>query len=47
MREQRYLHVCRTGVLGVRLKLFNCLYLRFHNLEWDNLIEWEQAVKPI
>jgi len=30
MREQRDLHVRRTRVLGVRLKLFNSLCLRFH-----------------
>ena len=32
MREQRDLHVRRTRVLGVRLKCFNRLCLRFHNL---------------
>jgi len=31
MREQRDLHVGGTGVLVVRLELFNRLYLRFHN----------------
>jgi hypothetical protein len=30
LREQRDLHVRRTRVLGVRLKLFNSLCLRFH-----------------
>jgi hypothetical protein len=31
MREQRNLHVRRTRVFVVRLELFNCLCLRFHN----------------
>ena len=30
LREQRDLHVRRTRVLGVRLKCFNRLCLRFH-----------------
>jgi hypothetical protein len=32
LREQRDLHIGGTGVLRVRLKLFNRLYLRFHKL---------------
>jgi hypothetical protein len=31
MREQRDLHVRRTGVLRVRLELFNRLCLGFHS----------------
>jgi hypothetical protein len=30
MREQRDLHIRRTGVFGVQLKLFNRLCLGFH-----------------
>jgi hypothetical protein len=47
MREQRDLHVRRTRVLGVRLKLFNSLCLRFHIYERENLIERDCRVKPI
>ena len=32
LRQQRDLHIRRTRVLGVRLKLFNRLCLRFHNV---------------
>jgi hypothetical protein len=46
MREQRDLHVRRTRVLGVRLKCFNRLCLRFHIYERENLIERDYGVKP-
>jgi hypothetical protein len=46
MREQRDLHVRRTRVLGVRLKLFNRLCLRFHIYEREKLIERDCGVKP-
>ena len=47
MREQRDLHVRRTRVLGVRLKCFNRLCLRFHIYEGRNLIGRKCRVKPI
>ena len=46
MREQRDLHIRRTGVFGVQLKLFNRLCLGFHIYERENLIERDCCVKP-